>query len=107
VSNAIKSAVLQTLAHTGSKVDNQRLNSCNGGHRRNGHNELDDPSITLPLTYARIGRHPTAMAQYGAQLQGEGIISGDELQQWQDDLLAGYEKGTWGVYTASESSMVI
>lgn len=39
------------------------------GYRRNGHNEQDDPSVTLPLTYTIIDHHPTVLELYTRQLE--------------------------------------
>lgn len=39
------------------------------GYRRNGHNEQDDPSVTLPLTYSIIEHHPTVLELYEQQLE--------------------------------------
>jgi 2-oxoglutarate dehydrogenase E1 component len=39
------------------------------GYRRNGHNELDDPRVTLPLTYSIIQHHPPVLETYSAKLQ--------------------------------------
>lgn len=39
------------------------------GYRRNGHNEQDDPSVTLPLSYHIINRHPTVLELYSKQLE--------------------------------------
>lgn len=39
------------------------------GYRRNGHNELDDPRVTLPLTYSIITSHPTVLELYSKKLE--------------------------------------
>jgi 2-oxoglutarate dehydrogenase E1 component len=39
------------------------------GYRRNGHNEQDDPTLTLPLSYRIIAGHPAVQALYAAKLQ--------------------------------------
>ena len=33
-------------------------------YRRHGHNELDEPSLTQPLTYSEIRRHPPVLQLY-------------------------------------------
>lgn len=45
------------------------------GYRRNGHNELDDPGITLPLSYDQIEDHPTVLQKYARQLESEGLTT--------------------------------
>ena len=61
--------------------------------RRNGHNELDDPSTTLPLTYRRIMGHDSVVQQYGARLLEEGAVTAAELHAWEEALMQEYEKG--------------
>lgn len=39
------------------------------GYRRNGHNELDDPRVTLPLSYQIIEQHPTVLETYAKKLE--------------------------------------
>src|SRR5712692_8826679 len=38
------------------------------GYRRHGHSELDDPTITQPLLYAKIKEHPTLWQIYAKQI---------------------------------------
>lgn len=56
------------------------------GYRRYGHNEMDEPSITNPIPYHAIRKHPTVDHIYGDQLVEEGIISDDEKNEILDDV---------------------
>src|SRR5437899_826676 len=38
------------------------------GYRRHGHSELDDPTITQPLLYAKINEHPPLWQIYARQI---------------------------------------
>ena len=53
-------------------------------YRRHGHNEQDDPSITLPLSSAAIARHKSVAELYGAKLVAEGTATEDEIRTWRD-----------------------
>jgi 2-oxoglutarate dehydrogenase complex dehydrogenase (E1) component-like enzyme len=53
-------------------------------YRRHGHNEQDDPSITLPLSSAAIARHKSVAELYGAKLVAEGDATKDEIRAWRD-----------------------
>jgi len=44
------------------------------GYRRHGHNELDQPMFTHPLTYKKIATHPPAVEIYEKQLLEAGVI---------------------------------
>jgi 2-oxoglutarate dehydrogenase E1 component len=44
------------------------------GYRRYGHNEGDEPSVTQPLMYAKIARHPTVRQLWAKTLQERGVI---------------------------------
>lgn len=45
------------------------------GYRRNGHNEQDDPRVTLPLSYHLIEQHPTVLELYAKKLEVGGNLS--------------------------------
>ena len=49
------------------------------GYRKYGHNELDQPSFTQPVMYAKIAKHPSALELYQKRLVAEGAASGEEL----------------------------
>lgn len=50
---------------------------------RLGHNEMDEPMSTLPLTYARISQHPTVAQLYADSLILQGVISPSDVAAWQ------------------------
>jgi 2-oxoglutarate dehydrogenase E1 component len=89
-------------------------------YRRLGHNEADEPSVTSPVMYEAIKKHPTTFQLYGRKLVEEGAIGKEEPEQfakaYRDGLDAGlntvrttlglvgnkhtvnwanYKKGTW------------
>ncbi len=50
------------------------------GYRRHGHSEVDDPTITQPLRYARIKEHPPLYEIYARQLGVDVAARVKELQ---------------------------
>jgi 2-oxoglutarate dehydrogenase E1 component len=58
------------------------------GYRRFGHQEQDDASYTQPLQVERIQDHPTVREQYARRLVAEQVISEEEAQGLQADVLA-------------------
>lgn len=42
--------------------------------RRHGHNEGDEPSVTQPMMYRAIRKHPGTPSVYAARLEREGVI---------------------------------
>ena len=50
-------------------------------YRRHGHNELDDPTFTQPVTYRQIARHPTTLAQYRERLIAAGVLGAEEVDR--------------------------
>ncbi|BDA49631.1 probable 2-oxoglutarate dehydrogenase E1 component [Coccomyxa sp. Obi] len=62
------------------------------GYRRHGHNELDDPQATLPLTYERIQEHPRVLDIYAARLSAQGLIPASVLDSLKAEVQAKFEE---------------
>ncbi len=56
------------------------------GYRRFGHNETDDPTVTNPLTYLIVSKHPTVRALYGEKLATEGVLTADEVKKLDEEI---------------------
>jgi len=50
-------------------------------YRRFGHNEADDPTLTQPLMYQEIEKHPTVFELYGFQLAAQNKITQEEVDE--------------------------
>ena len=50
---------------------------------RNGHNELEDPSVTLPLTYQAVANHPPVAQLYSSHLLQQGAVTDADVKRWQ------------------------
>ncbi|HBJ92834.1 MAG TPA: 2-oxoglutarate dehydrogenase E1 component, partial [Hyphomonadaceae bacterium] len=55
-------------------------------YRRYGHNEGDEPMFTQPLMYKKIKGHPPVQKLYADRLIGEGIVTREEVDQWNADF---------------------
>eukprot|EP00056_Hartaetosiga_gracilis_P008673 m.124846 g.124846 ORF g.124846 m.124846 type:complete len:1100 (+) comp12965_c0_seq4:167-3466(+) len=77
------------------------------GYRRRGHNELDDPTTTLPKTYEIVKQKKDVLELYTEQCVKEGVVSPDDVTAWKDELAIEFSddhcKALEGEY--SQSSM--
>ncbi|MCR9191864.1 MAG: 2-oxoglutarate dehydrogenase E1 component [Gammaproteobacteria bacterium] len=62
-------------------------------YRRNGHNEADEPSITQPLMYQKIKKTKPLRELYAAHLQKEGVVTVEQVTQWNDDYREALDHG--------------
>ena len=77
-------------------------------YRRRGHNEGDEPSITQPLMYQTIARHPTTLALYAERLVAEGVIQQEELAPRLEAYRKALEEGkavAWDCLTEPDTSL--
>ena len=62
-------------------------------YRRHGHSEADEPTVTQPLMYQRIGALPTTLALYAQRLAQARIATADEAaevgREYQQQLESG------------------
>lgn len=56
-------------------------------YRRFGHNELDDPSVTLPVTQKLIEKRPRVSEIYANKLIEEGVIDEADVVRWKRTVL--------------------
>jgi len=61
--------------------------------RKLGHNEQDEPFVTQPLMYKKIGQHPGTRKLYADRLLAQGVIGADAaedlIKKYRADLDAG------------------
>jgi 2-oxoglutarate dehydrogenase E1 component len=61
------------------------------GYRRHGHSEVDDPTVTQPLRYARIKDHPPLYELYAQQI---GIDTASLVKDLQTEFSEAQKKAT-------------
>ncbi|HEY6448040.1 MAG TPA: 2-oxoglutarate dehydrogenase E1 component [Acidobacteriaceae bacterium] len=61
------------------------------GYRRHGHSEVDDPTVTQPLRYARIKNHSPLYEIYARQI---GVDAGPLVQELQEEFSEAQKKAT-------------
>jgi 2-oxoglutarate dehydrogenase E1 component len=57
------------------------------GYRRHGHNEQDEAAYTQPLLAAAIAAHPTVRELYARALVAEGIVTQEQADELESDVL--------------------
>ena len=62
-------------------------------YRRRGHNEADEPSVTQPLMYKKIRKHPTTRDLYAAKLVAEGLVTQEEDQSLVERFRESLDRG--------------
>ncbi len=50
---------------------------------RYGHNELDDPTITLPLSYQAVMEHPPVLQLYASKLDEQAVMKSSQVKALQ------------------------
>ena len=64
-------------------------------YRRNGHNEIDEPTFTQPVAYKRIAEHPPVAEATVRRLVADGIVSEQEVRDgidaYREELAAAYD----------------
>src|SRR5699024_11832465 len=73
------------------------------GYRRYGHNEMDEPRATQPKLYQEIDNHPTVPKVFGDVLENEGIITADEVKEYEEKVQVAQRDGYAGMKEDSMS----
>ena len=63
-------------------------------YRRHGHQEVDEPTMTQPLMYQVIKKHPTPFKFYANKLEQQNIITAKQAQQIVKDYRTALDSGS-------------
>ncbi len=77
-------------------------------YRRRGHNEGDEPSITQPVMYKKIRKHPTTLAIYAEKVIRDGAITQEEYEPRVEAYRDALDEGkavAWDYLTTPDTSM--
>src|SRR5581483_3460552 len=58
-----------------------------------GHNEADEPMVTQPLMYKKIGQHPGTRKLYADRLVAMGVVKAEEPDEMIATYRAAMDKG--------------
>ena len=61
--------------------------------RKLGHNEQDEPMVTQPLMYKKIGQHPGTRKLYADRLEAQGVIGAGDAERKSKDYRAALDEG--------------
>ena len=79
-------------------------------YRRRGHNEGDEPSITQPVMYQKIRKHPTTLSIFAEKIIAEGAIEEAEYNRRVDAYRDALDVGNavaWDYLTEPDTSMFV
>ena len=77
-------------------------------YRRRGHNEGDEPSITQPIMYQTIRKHPTTLDIHAKKIIAEGAIDEAEFRQRVEAYRDALDEGNavaWDFLTEPDTSL--
>lgn len=79
-------------------------------YRRRGHNEGDEPSITQPMMYEKIRKHPTTLDIYARKLIDNGVLDEADYDRRVESYREALDAGNavaWDYLTKPDTSMYV